>query len=136
MAKFISLAEYSQKHQVSVSTLRRRIKAQDIECRLDAGKYLIKDTPLETHQASDRPSPVTKPSKESLMSAPKIEGESPLESAHRLLRELKQAYAKILQEKEEQILQLREEVSDLKTLVGVLEQENERLQTKGGSSSY
>jgi regulator of replication initiation timing len=33
----------------------------------------------------------------------------------------------VLQEKEEQLIQLKEEVSDLKTLVRVLEDENERL---------
>jgi hypothetical protein len=44
-----------------------------------------------------------------------------------LLNEIKKAYSLILQEKEEQILQLKEEVADLKTLVRVLENDNERL---------
>lgn len=48
-------------------------------------------------------------------------------AANRLLTELKRAYTQILQEKEEQILHLKEEVTDLKTLVRVLEAENERL---------
>ena len=50
-----------------------------------------------------------------------------LTAANKLLNELKKAYTLILQEKEEQILQLRDEVSDLKTLVRVLESENDRL---------
>jgi hypothetical protein len=50
-----------------------------------------------------------------------------LSSASRLLTELKRAYTNILQEKEEQIIQLKEEVSDLKTLVRVLEDDNERM---------
>ncbi len=50
-----------------------------------------------------------------------------LTAANRLLTELKKAYTQILQEKEEQVLHLKEEVSDLKTLVRVLESENERL---------
>lgn len=50
-----------------------------------------------------------------------------LTAANRLLTELKKAYTQILQEKEEQILHLKEEVTDLKTLVRVLEAENERL---------
>jgi hypothetical protein len=48
-------------------------------------------------------------------------------AANQLLIELKKAYSKILQEKEEQILQLRGEVADLKTLVRLLESDNNRL---------
>lgn len=50
-----------------------------------------------------------------------------ISTATRLLNELKRAYTNVLQEKEEQLIQLKEEVSDLKTLVRVLEDENERL---------
>jgi hypothetical protein len=50
-----------------------------------------------------------------------------LSSANRLLSELKRAYMNILQEKEEQMIQLKEEVSDLKTLVRVLEDDNDRM---------
>ena len=50
-----------------------------------------------------------------------------LTAANKLLNELKKAYTQILQEKEEQILHLKEEVTDLKTLVRVLESENDRL---------
>jgi hypothetical protein len=53
-----------------------------------------------------------------------------LTAANRLLTELKKAYTLILSEKEEQILDLKGEVSDLKTLVRVLESENERLSKK------
>ncbi len=45
----------------------------------------------------------------------------------RLLNELKQAYTLILHEKEEQIIYLKEEIADLKTLVRVLESDNARL---------
>lgn len=51
-----------------------------------------------------------------------------LTAANKLLNELKKAYTLVLQEKEEQLLDLKEEVSDLKTLVRVLEGENQRLQ--------
>ena len=51
-----------------------------------------------------------------------------LTAANKLLNELKRAYTLVLQEKEEQLLHLKEEVSDLKTLVRVLEGENQRLQ--------
>ena len=48
------------------------------------------------------------------------------ETTQALLAEIKKAYSLILQEKEELILQLKEEVSDLKTLVRVLEDETLR----------
>ncbi len=50
-----------------------------------------------------------------------------LTAANRLLNELKKAYSQILQEKEEQIMQLKDEQADLKTLIRVLEGENQRL---------
>jgi len=49
---------------------------------------------------------------------------SVLSSAHRLVEEIKIAYSKVLQEKEEQISLLKEEVGDLKMLVRVLESQS------------
>lgn len=133
---WLPLTEYSTKHNVSISTLRRRIKANDIKYRLDDGRYLIADAAAATHQGSElqmkhRPSQAApmehrpSPKLDSLMSAP---ADEPIfAAANRLLTELKKAYSQILQEKEEQILNLKEEVSDLKTLVRVLEAENNRL---------
>jgi regulator of replication initiation timing len=43
------------------------------------------------------------------------------------LDELKRAYLDSLQSKEDQILQLKQQVSDLKTLVMILEKENSRI---------
>lgn len=60
--------------------------------------------------------------------APQLE-EPVISTATRLLDELKKAYMSILHEKEEQILQLKEEVSDLKTLVRVLEEDNDRMRS-------
>lgn len=145
---YLPLTEYSAKYKVSLSTLRRRIKAEDIQFLFEDGRYLILDEPMGSHQRH-RPSQIN--SEDSLMSAPRDQqhhktldeasasgsfkteatlvksGEEPiLTAANRLLTELKKAYTQILQEKEEQILQLKEEVSDLKTLVRVLEGENSR----------
>lgn len=50
-----------------------------------------------------------------------------IESANKLMQELKSAYVAVLHEKEAQIMQLKEEVTNLKTLVKVLESENDRL---------
>ncbi|MEN0058830.1 MAG: hypothetical protein AAGB31_08350, partial [Bdellovibrio sp.] len=39
-----------------MSTLRRRIKADDIKFRFEDGKYFIMDEPMGTHQRVHRPS--------------------------------------------------------------------------------
>ncbi len=165
---WIPLTDYSSKHRVSVSTLRRRIKAEDIKYRFQDGKYYLMDTPMGTHPREHRPSLKSDASlMGALMEAPmplqnlkkdiaaalirkgqavfnseeyhssdspissklSTSGEEPiLTAANKLLNELKKAYTLALQEKEEQLLHLKEEVSDLKTLVRVLEGENQRLQ--------
>lgn len=158
---WLLLTDYSSKYRISVSTLRRRIKADQIPFRFESGKYFIFDTPPE-HAVEAHPktglnaTPGHRP--EFLASAttrgaveevplklvpvdldigrdPTLDFEAhaggkdaPLIStATKLLNELKRAYMNILQEKEEQIIHLKEEVSDLKTLVRVLEGDNERL---------
>lgn len=144
MNTWLPLMDYSTKYKVSVSTLRRRIKAEDIKFRFDDGKYFIIDEPMSTHQRVHRPSPESDmaevgahPENPASVSAHNAEiaekmaraknDEPILTAANKLLTELKKAYSQILQEKEEQILQLKEEVADLKTLVRVLEDENDRL---------
>ncbi len=141
---WLPIADYAGKYRVSISTLRRRIKSGEIEYSFQEGKYLLKDSPLI---AKPQPMPsyvaasttVAPPQRSSgggqasQVIAQMSEGEdnSPiLATANRLLNELKKAYSLILQEKEEQMLQLKDEVVDLRTLVRVLEAENERL--KGG----
>lgn len=156
-SSWLPLTEYSLKHKVSMSTLRRRIKAGDIQYQLEDGKYLIADEPVSTHQRIHRPSLkandslvgthiVEKKSKvkseksveaqvEELTEPTRLPSDEPiLSAAGKLLTELKKAYTLILQEKEEQILSLKEEISDLKTLVKVLESENNRLNQ--GTFSY
>lgn len=133
---WLPLTDYSTKYKVSVSTLRRRIKTDEIHFRFEDGKYLISDEPMETHTRVHRPSQqmhapvVGSPEVEATMVAAANSSDEPvLTAANQLLVELKKAYSLILQEKEEQILQLKEEVSDLKTLVRVLESENSRLKS-------
>lgn len=133
---WLPLTEYSSKYKVSISTLRRRIKAEEIKYSFEDGKYLIWDGPLNTTKAPKdliqerhRPSQGThvSPSLENQILKEPKEDEPILTAANRLLTELKKAYTQILQEKEEQIIHLKDEVADLKTLVRVLESENIRL---------
>lgn len=133
-AIWLPLTDYSSKYKVSVSTLRRRIKTEDIQFKFDDGKYFIIDEPVEQNsQRGHRPSLNSEPpllvvDKESSSSSASRD-EAILDTANRLMHELKKAYSQILQEKEEQLLHLKGEVSDLKTLVRVLESENERLKS-------
>lgn len=136
---WLPLTDYSTKYKVSVSTLRRRIKAEDIKFRFQEGKYLIFDEPqlgptprahrpsLNDDAAHGAPAGPEKTEIEAQLAKRDAKDEPILLAANKLLNELKKAYTQILQEKEEQILQLKEEVSDLKTLVRVLESENLRL---------
>jgi hypothetical protein len=143
-SNWLPIADYSTKHKVSISTLRRKIKTEEIKYRFIDGKYLLMDEPLANHQ-SHRPSPLSeiktgakpeglKEKIDSIIQTKPAAMESLdgpiLSAANRLLTELKKAYAQILQEKEEQILQLKEEVIDLKTLVRVLENENDKLNAR------
>jgi hypothetical protein len=152
MTTWLSLVDYSNKYKVSISTLRRKIKIEDIPFRLDSGKYYIIDEPMMAMAASsgsqlelEKPAapdktlaPATLTTSKREIEIPELDaatvrapmhegGESVLVAANRLLDEIKKAYTLILQEKDEQIRQLRGEITDLKTLVRVLEGESERL---------
>ncbi|MGE4132880.1 MAG: hypothetical protein AB7F86_14665 [Bdellovibrionales bacterium] len=123
---WLSLIEYSNKYRVSLSTLRRRIKSGELEYRFTDGKYLIKD---ETSKPRPKPETVAPPTSVCSQEVvePKETQDQYWKTTQSLLNEIKKAYSLILQEKEEQILQLKDEVADLKTLVRVLEDDNARL---------
>lgn len=117
---WLPLIEYSNKHQISVSTLRRRIKDNSILFKLEDGKYFIVDDAVEKAPRGRKP-----------IEFPRAMEEVPsTEMKPSILEEVKKAYMTALHSKEELIFQLKEEVSDLKTLVRVLESENERLRNE------
>jgi hypothetical protein len=148
---WLLLTDYASKYRISVSTLRRRIKGNHVPFKFEDGRYLLVDeapqnpepeshmqnafaaqpAPLRQvgklnhlHQASEFSSNASISESETAASAG---GEPIISTATRLLNELKRAYMNILQEKEEQLIQVKEEVSDLKTLVRVLESDNDRM---------
>lgn len=177
---WLSLTDYASKYRISVSTLRRRIKAHQITFSFEEGKYLLLDdgnefaeTQSTVHSIPDyagayvglpiRKTPPIEPTREiekteagleflrstlqqtqqaqqaqqiqtgATSAQASISREEPiLSSASKLLNELKRAYMNILHEKEEQMIQLKEEVSDLKTLVRVLEDDNDRMRRAFG----
>ena len=124
---YLPLNEYSSKFRISLSTLRRRIRADEIEYRFEGGKYWLAERPPTKYghimgQQKVEPTAVIQPAPATAQSA-----DSLLDSAQKMMQELKSAYVSVLHEKENQITELKEEVSDLKTLVTILEAENERL---------
>ena len=155
---WLQLTDYSNKYEVSISTLRRRIKEESIEYKLDTGKYFLIDEPPTRKPRGRRPlseesrhdffgegseigsavyfdtdevAPIKSLEESVAAVASRAESNEPIFSAaNRLLEELKKAYSLILQEKEEQILQLKEEIADLRTLASVLESENDRLRKR------
>ena len=129
MENWLSLHEYSNKHQVSVSTLRRRIKSQKIEYKLDEGKYYLLEMAASSMAKQTPQVDTSVPSQERVYSSP-VAGEN-ISTTRLLLDELKRAYLDSLQSKEDQILYLKQQVSDLQTLVMFLEKENERIKYRG-----
>ena len=129
---WLSLSEYSSRYGVSVSTLRRRIKGSQVKFKMINGKYfLAKLDHVELQVSSPVPENET-PVKSSLPKVqenlrPNSSDENTFLTAKVLLDELKKAYMASLQDQEKQIIQLRQQIADLKTLVMYLERENERL---------
>lgn len=145
LSNWLLLTDFASKYRVSVSTLRRRIKAGTQPYRFENGKYYLPDqfsggyddapeipepaVHQTAPQAFEAKMAATQPSSPAAVLAATMKGndEPLITTTSRLLNELKQAYTLILHEKEEQIVFLKEEVADLKTLVRVLESENARL---------
>lgn len=106
---WLSILEYSYRHKVSLSTLRRRIKSQGIEHKMDSGRYLIKED-----SGSENPD---------LSSETHMNQESHSDDVMILVQELKKAYGMVLAEKEDMITQLKEEIQTQKKIISFLENE-------------
>ncbi len=105
---WICLTGYSNKYDVSVSTLRRRIKRQHIEYKLQQGKYFIID---------QEPGSLS----QTLKTTTSFDPDLVLNSLESLVNEIKSTYVNTLEEKDKVIFELQKENSDLKSLVNVME---------------
>jgi hypothetical protein len=146
---YLPLNDYSAKYRISLSTLRRRIRAGDIEYRFELGKYWLAELPptrygqvVAEQSVAQVATPVVAAAAVPVTatvavnpSTPQKPPENLLDSAQKMVQELKSAYVSVLHEKEEQIMQLKEEMTDLKTLVKVLESETERLRINARESA-
>lgn len=100
---WLTILEYSYRNKISLSTLRRKIKAQGIEHKMDSGRYLVKVE--NDFEEEHRDSVSSSHSSDVVM----------------LVQELKKAYGMVLSEKEEMIMQLKEEIATQKKIIEFLE---------------
>ena len=136
--KWLALSEYSNKYKMSISTLRRRIKANQIPFQLKGGKYYIANIfPIKYALTPTPPSEkrleatTHRPSKSQVAGGFSELGEPPssfaspshlLEEMQKILLRMEETSKKSLLEKDKQILALQLEISNLKTLIKVLEE--------------
>ena len=104
MDQWLPVLDYAVYKRMSISTLRRRIKSQVLEHKLEHGRYLIR----AELDAGAQPSMAEGPNES-------------LAVVESLVGELKKAYSLALAEKEELIQQLRSEIETLRHINQFLE---------------
>ena len=109
MSEYLSLTDYASKYKISISTLRRKIKANQLPYKLENGRYLLMDENPSVSQGQHRPS-------QSVMNPETMRGA-----------------LEIIAQKNFEITRLKSEIADLETLVQVLEGELDRIK---GRSQY
>ena len=122
--KWLSLTEYSQKHNVSISTLRRRIRSGTITVKLEEGKYFIVDGQQNNDLLQDQST--NESSKEFF---PLIEDTKQNSFIDKLLITQQELY-RLLAEKDKKIESLQTQISDFNTLVALLEKENSQMKSQ------
>ena len=140
-SQWLSLTEYSSKYNVSISTLRRRIRSGQLLFDIRFGKYFLKDQSLD-----DLKDVKTKVQESSI--SEKSKGDEKRQDVtqedivrkstesvgteHSVLDKLmdvqKKLYEKI-EAKESKILEQQNQIADLNTLIAVLEKENKELKS-------
>lgn len=109
---WLPLAQYSQKYNISVSTLRRYIKKAKVEYRLVENRYLIRDQSPANGSAGNS-----------------FDGQAVAQSLKEvlgfctgLIEEKEKRFKEIIFEKTREILSLKERVSEQKMLIQILEE--------------
>lgn len=129
---YLSLSEYSNEYGVSVSTLRRKIKAGKIHFKLIHGKYYLQRESQKPQLSAFMPVPS---SKNYRFQNPLSKRDDSVDTIS-LMNELRRVYEQNLQSKNQQIIQLKQQIADIKTLVMYLEGENKRKLQKRDSSIH
>ena len=142
-SQWLSLTEYSSKYNVSISTLRRRIRSGQLSFNISFGKYFLKDQNLgrlketkeEIKNQEFNASIKNKIDNKEKDATQKDIVQKEIKSVgteHFLLDKLmdvqKKLYEKI-EAKELKILEQQTQIADLNTLVAFLEKENTDLKS-------
>ena len=142
-SQWLSLTEYSSKYNVSISTLRRRIRSGQLSFNISFGKYFLKDQNLgrlketkeEIKNQEFNASIKNKIDNKEKDATQKDIVQKEIKSVgteHFLLDKLmdvqKKLYEKI-EAKELKILEQQTQIADLNTLVAFLEKENKDLKS-------
>lgn len=99
--KWLTLQEYSSKYKISISTLRRRIKNKEVKYVFESGKYLIEDINSNlTLKDKDFSS----------------------------FQNIQVSYKKLLHQKDQEIIRLKNDLDDMKHLIIQLEQDKKKLE--------
>lgn len=129
--QWLPLTEYSVKTGVSTSTIRRKIKSNSIQYKLENGRYLLLlddlDESMNTMNVNtSRPTPVEKAQTNTAVKA------APVGVIDQSVRIVTSAYERTLKEKDERLAllqrqnqELRERLDELRTLVQALEDKYE-----------
>ena len=133
MSRWISIIDYAAKYDTSPSTIRRKIKNKSLRFRLDRGKYLILDpdddeeTPISYNHEHHKEHHTEN-------TQPTINAEELINFAEKSIATISNLHQDLLDEKEKRLFlqdqmvkQLREEVSELRMLVAVLEDNNKEM---------
>ena len=122
MDSWLPITEYAVKNRVSVSTIRRKIKNQEIKYKLESGKYFVLDESLptttnyiDTHKNTSAYNSI----------------DEVLEFAERSILEITKLNSEIITEKEDlireqrrKIKEIEEELTELRMLVNILEKKH------------
>ena len=136
-SQWLSLTEYSSKYQISISTLRRKIRAGKIPVNIQLGKYFLKDqAPASFKSIQPEESTISSPTFEKKAidfvtdSEEETKNKPPLNKKPELLDKLMNTQQTLYKKLEQQDLKLQEkteEIMQLNTLVALLEKENKEL---------
>jgi hypothetical protein len=121
MSNWLSITEYSVRHSISPSTIRRKIKQNSIKFKVENGKYFLfdeYDRPLiRQNDSGDHSSELTQPNVEELLNF----AEKSISTVSKLHQDILEEKEKRIKSQELLISQLKEQVGELKMLVNILE---------------
>ena len=127
MSNWLPITEYSLRNGISVSTIRRKIKNKSLEHKIENGKYFIMDDNADFEIGENKLSMSTPTgidvSKKSFTNINDVIdfAQRSIDTATELNRELIEEKEKVIHIQDGLILQLKEQIGELKMLVSVLE---------------